>query len=340
MGDRNATQQPAATESAPDVPLLEVSGLQIALRRRNDEVLVVDTASFSVHRDGSLGVVGESGSGKSMLCRGLIGTLPRYGGRIAGGSIKWKGTELVGISERKWRSIRGRQIGYVPQSSMAGLNPILPIGKQLVEAIRSSSKDEYDYGKEARRLLDLVQIPRAEQVLKERSHQLSGGMRQRVIIAAALALNPDLLILDEPTTALDATVQADILRLISDIRHELGMAIIFVSHDLGVIESVCEQVMTMYAGAVVEIGQVASVRHQPLHPYTVALMSSRVDTARAGEDLMTIPGEPPTVGSWPDGCRFSPRCEVAIDDCRAGPQPTLASFGSGQSACLLTEEST
>lgn len=338
MSEKTVTEPQASAEVAPDAPLLEVSGLQIALRRRVDEVLVVDAADFTIHRDGSLGVVGESGSGKSMLCRGLIGTLHRYGGRIAGGSIRWKGAELVGISERNWRSIRGREIGYVPQSSMAGLNPILPIGKQLVEAIRSSGQDDFDHRAEAMRLLELVQIPRAQQVLKERSHQLSGGMRQRVIIAAALALKPELLILDEPTTALDATVQAEILELIADIRRELGMAIIFVSHDLGVIESVCERVMTMYAGAVVEVGQVASVRRQPLHPYTAALMSSRVDTARAGEDLMTIPEEPPTVGSWPDGCRFWPRCELAIDICEAGPQPTLATFTRGQSACLLTEE--
>jgi len=339
MGEMTVTEPQSSADAAPDAPLLEVSGLQIALQRRVDEVLVVDTADFTIHRDGSLGVVGESGSGKSMLCRGLIGTLPRYGGRIAGGSIKWQGTELVGMSERRWRSIRGRQIGYVPQSSMAGLNPILPIGKQLVEAIRSSGNGGFDHGKEARRLLDLVKIPRAEQVLKERSHQLSGGMRQRVIIAAALALKPDLLILDEPTTALDATVQAEILELISDIRRELGMAIIFVSHDLGVIESVCDKVMTMYAGAVIEVGDVAAVRQRPLHPYTEALMSSRVDTARPGEDLKTIRGEPPTVGSWPEGCRFWPRCDRAVDDCKVGPQPALKEFSRGHSACLLTEES-
>lgn len=329
---------PSAANPDRTHPLLEVSGLQIALRRRVDEALVVDKADFTVTQDGSLGIVGESGSGKSMLCRGLIGTLHRYGGRIAGGSIRWHGRELVGMSEREWRLVRGREIGYVPQSSMAGLNPILPIGKQLVEAISSTRGAALDPHVEALRLLELVRIPRASQVLTERSHQLSGGMRQRVIIAAALALKPQLLVLDEPTTALDATVQAEILDLINDIRRELGMAIIFVSHDLGVIESVCSRVMTMYAGAVIEIGDVRNVRRQPLHPYTKALMSSRVDTARAGEDLATIPGEPPTVGHWPEGCRFWPRCEIALNDCKHGEQPKLQSFGNGHSACLLTKE--
>lgn len=318
--------------------LLQVSGLRLALRRRTDEVFVVDEATFSVPRHGALGVVGESGSGKSMLCRSLIGTLHRYGGRVAEGSIRWKDTELVGKTEKEWRRIRGSEIGYVPQSSMAGLNPILPVGKQLVEAIRSTGRDDFDPKREAVRLLELVQIPRADAVLGERAHQLSGGMRQRVIIAGALALRPELLVLDEPTTALDATVQADILELITQLRSELGMAIIFVSHDLGVIEAVCDRVMTLYAGAVVEIGDVAAARSAPLHPYTEALMESRVDNADPSEELTTIPGEPPSVGAWPSGCRFWPRCPIAIEACRGGEQPSLRTFGRGESACIRTEE--
>ncbi len=324
------------TATTADRKLLEVSGLQISLRLRRGEAVVVDTADFSLGSHSAIGVVGESGSGKSMLCRGLIGTLFRYGGRVSGGSILWKGRELVGLSEKEWREIRGSQIGYVPQSSMAGLNPILPIGKQLIEAMsrRGTASPE----KEALRLLDMVKIPRADQVMKERSHQLSGGMRQRAIIAAALALEPELLILDEPTTALDATVQAELLGLIAELRAELGMAIIFVSHDLQVVERVCDEVMTLYAGAVVEIGRIGDVRSHPLHPYTEALLSSRVDAADPAEELETIPGEPPSVGAWPDGCRFSPRCPIAVDRCRTGHQPGLETFGTGASACLLTED--
>lgn len=317
--------------------LLEVRDLQVSLRSRREELVVVDTATFSLDGTDAVGVVGESGSGKSMLCRGLIGTLFRYGGRVSGGSIRWKGRELVGISQKEWHEIRGSQIGYVPQSSMAGLNPIMPIGKQLIEALDRTNLD-HSAEDEALRLLDMVQIPRAGQVMKERAHQLSGGMRQRAIIAAALALRPELLILDEPTTALDATVQAELLDLIADLRAELGMAIVFVSHDLNVVERVCDEVMTMYAGAVVEIGQVGSVRQHPLHPYTEALLSSRVDMADPAQDLETIPGEPPSVGEWPDGCRFWPRCPIAIDECRVGGQPPLVRFSSGLSACLRSGE--
>lgn len=319
--------------------LLVASGVSIALRRRTDEVLVVDTADFTVPRHGALGVVGESGSGKSMLSRALIGTLPRYGGRVSRGSITWQGRELVGLPEKEWRSIRGTEIGYVPQSSMAGLNPILPVGEQLREAVTRNGQTS-PAGQLARvlELLDLVRIPRAKQVVRETPDQLSGGMRQRVVIAAALARSPELLILDEPTTALDVTVQAGILRLIVELRAELGTAVMLTSHDLAVIETVCDQIMTMYAGAVIEIGGTGAVRSAPLHPYTQALMDSRVDQADPAQDLVTIPGEPPAAGDWPVGCRFWPRCPVAVDACKDGGQPPLRTFGGGSSACLRTGE--
>jgi len=319
--------------------LLVVSDVRIAVRRRHGEVLVVDTANFTLPAHGALGVVGESGSGKSMLSRALIGTLPRYGGRVTGGSIRWQGRELTGLSEQEWRTIRGTEIGYVPQSSLAGLNPILPIGEQLLEAV-SKGQRKADAANRARvlELLDLVQIPRAKQVISETADQLSGGMRQRVVIAAALAQRPKLLILDEPTTALDVTVQAGILKLVAELRRELGMAVLLTSHNLGVIEMVCDRIMTMYAGAVIEIGATSDVRRGPLHPYTKALMDSRVDEADPAKDLLTIPGEPPTTGDWPDGCRFWPRCPVAVDACREGGQPKMRAFGERWSACLQTEE--
>ncbi|MEV0714562.1 ABC transporter ATP-binding protein [Asanoa sp. NPDC050611] len=328
-----------AARTDADGDLLAVSGVRIALRRRSGEVPVVETATFTVPANGALGVVGESGSGKSMLSRALIGTLPRYGGRVTHGSIRWQGRELVGLPEKAWRTIRGREIGYVPQSSMAGLNPILPIGEQLLEAV-SNGRRRVDAEHRARvlELLDLVRIPRAKQVVSETADQLSGGMRQRVVIAAALAQRPKLLILDEPTTALDVTVQAGILKLVADLRRELGMAVMLTSHDLAVIETICDKIMTMYAGAVIEIGGVGDVRGGPLHPYTKALMESRVDQADPTRDLVTIPGEPPSTGNWPPGCRFWPRCPVAVDACRVGDQPAMRSFGQRWSACLRTGE--
>jgi oligopeptide/dipeptide ABC transporter ATP-binding protein len=318
--------------------LLTVSGLSVALRHRSHEVLVVDTANFAIPQHGALGVVGESGSGKSMLSRALIGTLPRYGGRVTRGSVRWQGRELVGLPERAWRTIRGVEIGYVPQSSMAALNPILPIGKQLLEAVSVGGRPDTDGRARVLELLDLVRIPRAEQVASETADQLSGGMRQRVVIAAALAQRPRLLILDEPTTALDATVQAGILDLIVSLREELGMAVMLTSHDLAVIETVCDEVMTMYAGAVIELGATSQVRRNALHPYTRALMGSRVDEADPEGDLVTIPGEPPSTGNWPAGCRFWPRCPEAIDACGVGEQPELRRFDTRQSACIRTEE--
>jgi oligopeptide/dipeptide ABC transporter ATP-binding protein len=222
---------------------------------------------------------------------------------------------------------------------MAALNPILSIGDQLLEAV-SNGRHKADASHQARvlELLDLVRIPRAKQVVSETSDQLSGGMRQRVVIAAALAQRPKLLILDEPTTALDVTVQAGILKLIVELRQELGMAVMLTSHDLGVIEAVCDQIMTMYAGAVIEVGATRDVRKRSLHPYTKALMDSRVDEADPADDLITIAGEPPTTGNWPAGCRFWPRCPAAIDACRGGRQPEMRAFGERLSACIRTEE--
>lgn len=318
---------------------MSVDGVRVSVKTDDGELMIVDEATFSLSRGEALGIVGESGSGKSMLCRALMGTIERFGGRVSSGSIVWKGSDLVGAKESTWRQIRGFEMGYVPQSSLAGLNPLLSVGSQLREAIRLTGiRDHAAIKARSLELLDMVKIPRAEQVLEERSTSLSGGMRQRVIIAAALSLQPDLLILDEPTTALDVTVQAEILSLVDSLRHDMGMGIIFVSHDLAVIEMVADKIATMYAGAVVEVGNTANVRSGPLHPYTEALLGSRLESAVPGEDLTSIPGEPPSVGAWPDGCRFWPRCSFASDVCKTGTQPELMTKGDHQSACLRVSE--
>ena len=319
-----------------DSPILRVEGLRIGVpRRRGDLLSIVDTADFQLLRRQALGIVGESGSGKTMLCRALMGTLRRHGAMVASGRILYRDRDLAGADEKVWRRIRGRRIGYVPQSSLAGLNPVLKVRTQLTEAIhaaREVAAGEAD--DQALQLLELVRILRPDQVLEMRSHELSGGMRQRVMIAAALAQQPEILIADEPTTALDVTIQREILSLINRLRERLKMALIFVSHDLAVIEEVCDRVMVMYAGASVENGPLGEVVSNPRHPYTRALLASRVDLAVPGEDLETIPGDPASVGSWPIGCRFWPRCPLAEHDCREGAQPPLAPAGRQRTACL------
>jgi oligopeptide/dipeptide ABC transporter ATP-binding protein len=301
-------------------------------------VCIIDTANLSLTAHGAVGLVGESGSGKTMLCRSLLGTLGRRKAAVLSGSIWFGGRDLARAPEGDWRQVRGRQIGYVPQSSLAGLNPVLTVRTQLVEALTATRQmSRHDVEQRALELLDLVRIPRARYVLELRSHQLSGGMRQRVMLAAALAQEPRLLVADEPTTALDVTVQREILELIAGLRKELGMALVLVSHDLAIVEQVCERVVVMYAGATVEAGPVEAVVAGPRHPYTRALRLSRVDTAVPGQDLETIAGEPPSVGAWPPGCRFWPRCPLADDACRHGDQPPLQQVGGQLSACIHTD---
>lgn len=317
-------------------PLLRVENLRVGLRAGAGRLLhIIDTANLSLAANGAIGLVGESGSGKTMLCRSLIGTLGRRNAAVLSGSIWFEGRDLARASEHTWRQVRGREIGYVPQSSLAGLNPVLTVRTQLVEALTAIRHiPARDAERRALHLLDLVRIPRARHVLEQRSHQLSGGMRQRVMIAAALAQEPKLLVADEPTTALDVTIQRDILELIAGLRRDLGMALVLVSHDLAIVEQVCERVVVMYAGATVEAGPVATLVSAPRHPYSRALRTSRVDTATPGEELEAIAGDPPAVGSWPEGCRFWPRCPLADDPCRRGEQPPLVQIGAQLSACI------
>lgn len=319
-----------------DGALLNVEELKISFRKEGGRLLpVVDAANLTVKWNEAVGIVGESGSGKTMLCRALLGTLPRHGAVITSGRILFNGRNLAGAPESVWRRIRGREIGYVPQSSLAGLNPVLTIGTQLVESITAvRAVDRREAEREAVELLERVRIPRARALLQDRPHQLSGGMRQRVMIATAIAQQPKLLVADEPTTALDVTTQREILTLIRALRRDLGMALILVSHDLAVIEEVCDSVMVMYAGASVEAGPVGVVTPTPQHPYTRALRVSRVDTARPGEDLETIAGEPLSIGAWPPGCRFAPRCPLADEACRHGAQPSLMQVARQLSACI------
>ncbi|MCC7165280.1 MAG: ABC transporter ATP-binding protein [Anaerolineae bacterium] len=319
-------------------PLLQIRDLKVGFAKSHGILPVINTANLTLGRREAIGVVGESGSGKTMLCRSVLGTLDRHGARVLGGQIMFEAHDLANAPESVWSKVRGKQIGYVPQSSLAGLNPVINVKTQMVEAITAARPmSVQDAEKEAVELLEVVRIPRAKDVLREYSYQLSGGMRQRVMIAAALAQKPKLLVADEPTTALDVTVQKEILTLISRLRRELGMALILVSHDLAVIEEVCDSLMVMYAGASFEAGSVSVTVHAPRHPYTKALHDSRVDTAERGKPLEAIAGEPPTIGSWPSGCRFWPRCPLGDDKCRAGDQPTLRHVAQQLTACIYAE---
>jgi oligopeptide/dipeptide ABC transporter ATP-binding protein len=333
----NPVSEADAGTDAGQGALVEIRDLVIGIQRtRTDRLIIVDAANFDIGRAEILGLVGESGSGKTMVCRSLIGTLRRRSATIFGGSIMFDGMDLATLDERRWRAVRGNRIGYVPQSALTGPNPVMTVGAQLSEAVRCNRKrTSVDARKRAMELLDLVHIRRPEVVFEQYPFQLSGGMRQRVMIAAAIAQDPDIIVADEPTTGLDVTVQAEIMNLLKEIRSEFRMSVVLVSHDLALIDEVCDRLVVMHAGTCVEVGGVADVSSTPKHPYTIALNRSRIDLAVPGAALVTIKGNPPAVGEWPSGCRFSDRCDFVQQDCRVGPNPPLAEVSNGHwSACI------
>ncbi|MFN8721575.1 MAG: ABC transporter ATP-binding protein [Rhodospirillales bacterium] len=315
-------------------PLLDIRDLRIGIRRgRRPPLVIVDKADLRLGRGEIHGLVGESGSGKTMVCRSLIGTLSRRGASVLSGSVRLGDLDLATADEAMWRTVRGRRIGYVTQSALAGLNPVVTIGAQLKEAIRQTGTTGADADRRAVELLDRVRIRRPEIVARQHPHQLSGGMRQRVMIACAIATGPEIIVADEPTTGLDVTVQAEIMKLLKAIQAETGVSVILVSHDLALIDAVCDRITIMHAGTCVETGTVAQVA-RPRHPYTAALNRSRIELAAPGSELRTIRGRPPAVGTWAPGCRFADRCDGARPDCRTGEHPRLAPVADGHmTAC-------
>ncbi|WP_033289787.1 ABC transporter ATP-binding protein [Amycolatopsis jejuensis] len=321
--------------------LLEVTGLRTHIRHRARVARPVDSVSLSVDEEELLGVVGESGCGKTMTALSLMRLLPE-GGTIAGGRISFAGRDLAGASEAEMRRVRGNEIGMVFQDPLNSLNPTMRVGDQIAEAVllhrnvtRAAARAR------AIEVLSMVGMPRAAERVDDYAHQLSGGMRQRVMIAMALACTPKLLIADEPTTALDVTVQKQILDLIDDLRHELRMAVILVTHDLGVIAGRADRTAVMYAGQVVETAETEQLFRSPRHRYTQALFAALPEHAIATRArLSSIPGRPPELAEPIDGCRFAPRCRFATDECRASA-PELTPDGPGHSyACFhpVTEE--
>lgn len=318
-------------------PVLEIENLQTHFFTDRGQIPAVDGVTITVNKGEVLGIVGESGCGKSVTSLSVMKLVPNPPGKIVGGSIKFKGEDLVLASEKRMREIRGNEIAMIFQEPMTSLNPVYTIGDQIGEAIRLHMK----VGKKealgrAVEMLKKVGIPRAEGIVREYPHQLSGGMRQRVMIAMAMACNPELLIADEPTTALDVTIQAQILDLMRHVNKESGMAILLITHDLGVVAEMCHRVVVMYAGNVVEEGDVRTILKEPKHPYTIGLLNSLPKLEVSQERLYSIPGNVPIPGSIQMGCRFSPRCEQADDKCRT-QMPELKTVGANHRArCWMT----
>ncbi len=295
--------------------ILKVTDLCTSFFTHSGEVKAVNGLSFSLEKGKTLGIVGESGSGKSVTSFSIMQILAP-GGKITGGSIKYNGQELVGASKEKMNSIRGGKISIIFQDPMTSLNPVFTIGNQLVEAIMLHTDRNKAQAKErAKEMLSLVGVNEPEKRLKQYPHEFSGGMRQRVMIAMALACEPDILIADEPTTALDVTIQAQILDLMKELQKKLGMSIILITHDLGVVAEMCDEVIVMYAGQVCERGTADEIFNNPRHEYTKGLLRSIPKAERNGERLIPIGGSPVDLLNMPDGCPFSPRCANAMKIC-------------------------
>ena len=315
--------------------LLSVSNLRIVFGSEGLELPAVDDVGFDVAEREVLGIVGESGSGKSVTALSIMGLLPKPPARVTAGSIKFLGEDLLGLGEREMRRVRGPGIGMIFQEPMTSLNPVFPIGDQLMETVRVHER----VGKAAQReravaMLAKVGIAEPERRLRDYPHQLSGGMRQRVMIAMALACNPKLLIADEPTTALDVTIQQQILELLLDLREELGMAIIIITHNMGVVAEMADRVIVMYAGRIVERAPVAELFERPVHPYTRGLLESIPTLADERDRLKTIPGTLPNPAALPPGCRFEPRCQWRIAACATGVPPLEPLREGHESACI------
>jgi len=316
--------------------LLEVEDLRVQFPDRHGAVHAVDGVSFSLEAGEMVGLVGESGSGKTVTGLTLLRLLPKAA-RIVGGRIRFDGRDLLALSEQKMRQVRGNQIAMVFQDSMTSLNPTLTVGKQIAESYYLHRGGSWRAALDrAAELLDAVGVPAAQARIGDFPHQFSGGMRQRVMIAMALACNPKLLIADEPTTALDVTIQAQILYLLRDLQQQFEMTVLLITHDIGIVAENTHRTMVMYAGQIVEQGSTASLFSRRLHPYTEALLGCvpRLDTEGAGT-LVSIPGVPPDLANLPPGCRFAPRCPRARQSCSAQAPRLESPLPSRQVACFF-----
>ncbi|MCU4716661.1 ABC transporter ATP-binding protein [Halapricum hydrolyticum] len=322
-------------------PILTVENLQTAFYTDRETIRAVDSISFDVKRGETVGIVGESGSGKSVTARSIMGLIDSPGRIMPGSSIKFQGQELTELSDAEYRSVRGSGIGMVFQDPQQSLNPVYTVGNQIRESLKINRGITGEEAvEEATDLLEAVGIPDAKRRLDEYPHQFSGGMRQRAVIAMMLACDPDFLICDEPTTALDVTIQAQILDLLKDLQEERNLSILFITHDMGVIADIADRVNVMYAGQIVEQAPVEELFANPKHPYTRALIDSIPGEHSRKEGLETIEGEVPTPNEPADHCRFAPRCPKAFDACENVPPQhvSVSDEHDHTAACLLYPE--
>ncbi len=323
--------------SNSDKPILQVQDLQVEFHTDSGVVRAVNRVSFDLSPGETLGIVGESGSGKSVTNLAVLGLIAQPPGKIAGGSVQYDGQELLELDQRQWQQIRGKKIAMIFQDPMTALNPFLTVEEQLIEVtMLHLGLGRTEASQHAVQLLQKVGIPAAEKRIRDYPHQFSGGMRQRVMIAMAISCQPDILIADEPTTALDVTIQAQILELMKSMQEEFGTAIIFITHDLGVVASTCDRVMVMYAGQKVEQATTRELFNQPRHPYTIGLLNSAPRWDQSDEQLQAIDGQPPDLLNLPAGCSFHPRCQFVQDEClqEIPPLVTLNGDPPRQHACL------
>lgn len=319
--------------------LLRVQQLVVSFLTDGAEVQAVRNVEFDLQEKETLAIVGESGSGKSVTAQAIMKLIPQPPGRIKDGTILYHGEDLLQKTEKQLNAIRGKKISMIFQDPMSSLNPTLKIGRQIAETImkheRVDKEDAYDRAKE---LLHLVGIPNPEKRIQQYPHEFSGGMRQRVMIAIALACNPEILIADEPTTALDVTIQAQIMSLLKDLQEKLNMSIIIITHDLGIVANMAHRVAVMYGGKVVEAGTVDEIFYQPKHPYTWGLLSSVPRLDREGERLIAIEGTPPNMANPPKGCPFAPRCPYVMRICVHEHPKFVETTKTLKTACWLLDE--
>jgi peptide/nickel transport system ATP-binding protein len=315
--------------------LLDVTDLSVDFATRHGPLRAVDRVSFSVNRGEIMGLVGESGSGKTVSCRAMLHLLPAWQVKQASGRALFDGQDLLTLDEQALRDLHGRRIGMIFQNPSSHLDPLMTIGRQVAEPlIFHKGLSAREARAEAIELLRQVGIPDPRRAVDAYPHQFSGGMRQRAVIAGAIACGPDLLVADEPTTALDVTVQAQILRLLLDLRDRTGLAIILITHDLGVVASTCDSINVMYAGHIMERAPKAELIRAPRHPYTMGIIRSQPGRATIGEPLQSIEGQLPALTQLPEGCRFHPRCTFALDACRTGEVALEPAAPDHTVACL------